>query len=157
SMTLLVSVTLLSGLFVALGGWLVYQLLRQNGRILLRLEALEGQPAQPGPPLQPSPGPPPGLPVGAAAPDFQLASLVGGLKKRSDWRGRRVLLIFFNPRCGFCSRMVPDLAALPVDSAGGRPLPLVVTTGSVGEIRQLVEQHGLRCPVLLQEGGELAS
>jgi peroxiredoxin len=97
------------------------------------------------------------LPVGAPAPDFQLASLAGGLKKLADWRGRRVLLIFFNPRCGFCSRMAPELAALPVEPAGGRPLPLVVTTGSVDENRQLVEEHALRCPVLLQEGGEVAS
>src|SRR5213593_3017727 len=117
-MILLVVGVLLPGLLAALGGWLLYQLLRQNGRILRRLETLERQVARPGRGSLPAPGPSPGLPVGALAPDFQLASLAGGYKRLSDWRGRRVLLIFFNPRCGFCSQMVPDLAALPVDPAG---------------------------------------
>src|SRR5262245_36009476 len=156
-MTLLVLGVLLPGLLAAFGGWLLYQLLRQNGRILRRLEMLERQLAQPARASLPAPGPPPGLPVGALAPDFRLANLAGGHQRLSDWRGRRVLLIFFNPRCGFCTRMVPDLAALPTDPAGGRPLPLVVTTGSADENRQLVKEHGLRCPVLLQEGGEIAS
>jgi peroxiredoxin len=156
-MILLVLGVLLPGLLLAFGGWLLYQLLRQNGRILRRLETLERQVAQPARDSRPAPGPPPGLPVGARAPDFRLASLAGGDKKLSDWRGRRALLIFFNPRCGFCSRMVPDLAALPVDPVGDHPLPLVVTSGSAEENRRLVAEHGLRCPVLLQEGGELAA
>src|SRR5438093_4954841 len=125
--------TLLPWLLVALGGWLVYQLLRQNGRILLRLETLERQVARPGLEPLPAPGPPPGLPVGAMAPDFQLPDLAGGRGRLSDWHGRRVLLIFFNPRCGFCTQMVPDLAALPIDPGGGLPLPLVVTTGDAQE------------------------
>jgi peroxiredoxin len=156
-MILLVLGTLLTWLLVALGGWLVYQVLRQNGRILLRLEALERELARPGPQPPTAPGPSPGLPVGAPAPEFQLANLAGSRKRISDWRGRRVLLIFFNPRCGFCTQMLPDLAALPIDPAGGRPLPVVITTGSAEENRGLVEDHGLRCPVLLQEEGEVAS
>jgi peroxiredoxin len=67
------------------------------------------------------------------------------------------LLIFFNPRCGFCTQMAPDLAALPVDRSGDAPLPLLVTTGEAEENRKLVKEHGLRCPVLLQEQMEVAS
>jgi peroxiredoxin len=52
--------------------------------------------------------------------------------------------------------MAPDLAALAVDVAS-QPLPLVVTTGDADENRKLVEEHGIRCPVLLQEGMEVAS
>jgi hypothetical protein len=33
------------------------------------------------------------------------------------------LLIFFNPRCGFCTQMAPQLAGMPVDGAEGKPLP----------------------------------
>jgi hypothetical protein len=39
----LVFVTILPWLLIAVGGWLGYQLVRQNGRILLRLEAIEKQ------------------------------------------------------------------------------------------------------------------
>src|SRR5262249_25552765 len=34
------------------------------------------------------------------------------------------------------------------DMADGRPLPLVITTGSAEENRKLVAQHGIHCPVL---------
>src|SRR6266581_4153578 len=98
-MILLVLAILLPWLLAALGGWLLYQLLRQNGRILRRVEMLERQVARPGRGSLPAPGPSPGLPVGTLAPDFQLANLTGGRKRLSDWRGRRVLLIFFNPGC----------------------------------------------------------
>ncbi len=153
-MILLVLAILFFGLIAALGSWLVYHLLRQNGRILQRLETLEAQAARPTGPSLSAPGPPPGLPIGALAPDFELASLVGDRHRLSDWRGRRVLLIFFNPGCGFCSRMMPALAALPIEPATGRPVPVVVTIGSAEENRLLVEEHALRCPVLLQEGGD---
>jgi len=65
--------------------------------------------------------------------------------------------MFFNPRCGFCTRMVPDLATLPVDGKAGMPIPLVVTTGDAEENRKLFAEHGVNCPVLLQEGMEIAS
>lgn len=154
-MPAILSGLLLAALAAAFGSWLIFQVLRQNGRILLRLEALERQVAQRDVELRPAPAPAPGLAVGTRAPGFDLASLGGGRKRLSDWRGRRVLLIFFNPRCGFCSRMVPDLAALPTDPAGGQPVPVVVTTGSPGENRKLFQEHGLRCPVLLRDGGDL--
>ena len=35
--------TVLPWLLIAIGTWLAYQLVRQNGRILLRLEAIEKQ------------------------------------------------------------------------------------------------------------------
>jgi len=53
--------------------------------------------------------------------------------------------------------MAADLATLTTDGAGGRPLPLVLTTGGAEANRKLVEEHGIRCPVLLQEGMEIAS
>src|SRR5437660_1290815 len=84
------------------------------------------------------------------SPAFALPDLNGSRQSLADFRGRRLLVIFFNPRCGFCTRMVPDIAALPIDGANGAPLPLVVTTGEVEENRQLVAEHGIRCPVLIQ-------
>jgi peroxiredoxin len=92
------------------------------------------------------------LPLGSPAPDFELPDLAGAPKRLADSRGRPLLLLFFNPGCGFCTRMAPDLAALAVDGANGAPLPLVITTGEAEENRKLVAEHGIRGPVLLQEG-----
>src|SRR5262249_46529434 len=79
------------------------------------------------------------------------------LRRLADFRGKKLLLLFFNPRCGFCTRMAPELAALPIDGASGAPLPLVVTTGGLGENQQLVAEDGLTGPVPLQEGMEIGS
>jgi peroxiredoxin len=139
---------------VAVGGWLGYALLRQNGRILLRLDALERQLRQS---AGSAPGAWPSLPLGSPAPEFELPDLAGGRRALTDFRGRPVLLIFFSPRCGFCTQMAADLAALPRDGARGAPLPLIVTSGDPGENRALVEKHGIRAPVLRQETTEVSS
>jgi peroxiredoxin len=143
-------------LLVAGGGWLMLQLVRQNGRILLRLEAIEGRLSRgPGPGSVPRP-PAQGLPVGSPAPEFDLPDLSGNTHKLSEFRGRDVLLIFFNPGCGHCARMAADLAALPVDGAQGNAVPVVVSTGDVDANRKLVEQHGIKCTVLVQKQMEVA-
>ena len=134
-----------------LGGWLGYQLLRQNGRILLRLEALEEQLTQLLPAKSPS------LTLGETAPDFQLPNLAGGRTALSQFRGRRVLLVFFSPRCEFCREMGPRLAALGPDGANGRPVLIVVSTGDAEENRTFIREQGVRASVLLQEDMEVAS
>ena len=141
-------------LLIAIGAWVAYQLVRQNGRILLRLEAIEKRlgkhPAEDSRKAT-------GLPIGTPAPEFELSDLAGRRRKLSEFRGQDVLLIFFGPKCGFCTRMAANLAALPADGAGGRPVPIVVTNGDADENRKLVGQFGLRCVVLLQEQTEVAT
>jgi peroxiredoxin len=141
-------------LLIAVGAWLGYQLVRQNGRILLRLEAIERRLAKS---LADDRRKPAGLPIGTPAPEFDLPDLAGGRHRLSEFRGKDVLLIFFGPKCGFCTSMAADLAVLPADGAGGQPVPIVVTTGDAGENRRLVERFGIRCVVLLQEGTEVAA
>ena len=133
---------------IALGTWLGLQVVRQNGRILLRLEAIEKRlaPRDAGKPQEPR-----GLPTGAVAPDFELPDLAGARHRLSEFRGKDLLLIFFNPRCGFCTKMAADLAALPTDGVNGRAVPLVVTTGDLEENRKLVAEYGIRGTVLVQE------
>jgi peroxiredoxin len=139
---------------IAVGTWLAYQLVRQNGRILLRLEAIEQQiGARAGANRQEAGG----LPPGTIAPDFELPDLNGVRRKLSDFREQNVLVIFFNPQCGFCTKMAADLAALPADCSDQRPIPIVVTTGDADENRKLVERYGMRCLVLLQEQMEVAA
>jgi peroxiredoxin len=199
-----------------LGTWVAVQLIRQNGRLLSRLDTLEEglrtlcaihpesptdsvslpQPlAVPGKPAGRSPkssapveallirheplralhgvpiGPPapreaPGAPrpradcgglmVGSPAPEFELPDLEGQPHALAEFRGRPVLLIFFNPACGFCVQMAPDLAALPTDGSPELPLPVIITTGSRAQNLHLVREHGIACPVLLQDGMEVA-
>ena len=100
---------------------------------------------------------PPACPIGTLAPDFELPDLAGVRRKLSEFRGQDVLLIFFSPKCGFCTKMAADLAALPPEGGGGRAVPIVVTTGDADENRKLVEQFGIRCVVLLQEKMEVAA
>jgi len=139
---------------VAVGCWIAFQLMRQNGRLLLRLENIERQLMQIGAASRAAAGAAtaqPSLLVGAEAPGFELADLSGEKRRLSDYHGRRVLLVFFNPQCGYCAKLAPDLAALPLAD----PLPVVVTTGSAVENRRLIEKHHIGCPVLLQEENEV--
>src|SRR5205814_1365593 len=138
--------TVLPWLLIGVGTWLGFELVRQNGRLLLRLESIEKRLA---PRTVEKPREAGGLPIGIAAPDFELPDLTGVRHRLSEFRDRDVLLIFFNPRCGYCTKMAPDLAALP--EGGDRPVPVVVSTGDAQENRKLIEQYGIRCLVLLQE------
>jgi methylamine dehydrogenase accessory protein MauD len=147
--------TVFPWLLGALGFWLIYQLLRQNGRILLRLEALEEQVALLG--AASAAQPPQGLDPGTMAPDFELPDLSGKPVSLARWRGQPLLLIFFDPRCGFCEQMAADLAALKVDGSEGRPVPLLITTGSPEDNRRFMDEHGIRCPVLVQEKDQVSS
>jgi peroxiredoxin len=132
-------------LVVCLGCWLLIQLFRQNGRLLLRLDALEQKiEARPDEVQRP------------LAPDFELSGLDGTRRRLSEWRGRRVLLVFFKPGTKFCEELAPELAALPVGADSRLPLPVIVSTGDAAENRRLVERFAMRCPVLLQERAEVA-
>src|SRR5262245_10411157 len=113
-------------------GW---QLLRQNGRILLRLDELEkrldelefGEGGETG-----------GLPVGTEAPVFELPDFAGERRSLVQFRGQPLVLLFFNPGCGYCRDLAPKLAASqrpesrgqrPDSEGGARPLVLIISTG----------------------------
>src|SRR5437868_13967619 len=91
-MTTLAVGVILIWLILAVGLWLGTQLLRQNGRILLRLDALEAQFKQFSTLARaaaPSEFERPSLPLGSAAPDFALPDLSGERISLSRYRGRR--------------------------------------------------------------------
>ncbi len=116
---LIVALALLS-LLVTVGCWLGWQLLRQNGRILVRLDGLEQQLQE----LELSAEPVAngekkspvrsrlnrnGLKAGTVAPDFRLPRVDGGELLLEEYRGRRVLVIFSDPHCGPCNALAPQL------------------------------------------------
>src|SRR5262245_30857237 len=119
--------TVVPWLLFGVGTLLWCQLARQNGRILLRLESIEQNLAVRD--TSSSRRKSAGLSVGTYAPDFELPDLAGARRKLSEFHSRDVLLIFFNPKCGFCTRMAADLAALPPHGDDGRATPVVITTG----------------------------
>jgi peroxiredoxin len=170
---------------ILVGCWLGWQLLRQNGRILLRLDELEkrldklefGEDEQPA-----------GLPLSSDAPSFELPDLAGETTTLAQYRGRSLLLIFFNPACGFCRELLPKLAALPLRSSRREEAQfktqesksktdqslgtsaatngedsqcdsrlVIISIGDAESNRQLFNEHQLSCPVLLQKEMEVAA
>ena len=155
-MSLLVLSIVLLWVIVGLVCWLLYQLVLQNGRILRRLETLEESVGGAETTATWTRSLVAGLPIGSLAPDFELPTVSGSRMTFSQWRGQRVLLIFFDPRCGFCRQMLPALAALPSDTAMGRPVPLILSAGDATENQKILEQYPLSGPILLREGTEVA-
>ena len=86
--------------------------------------------------------------VGAPAPALDLPDLEGGIVRLEDFRGRNLALLFWNPGCGFCSRMLPDLRRWEADLPPGAPDLLVVSSGSVKANRAIE----LRSRVVLDQG-----
>lgn len=120
-----------------------YLLLKQKGRILLRLDALEKASAAP------VPGEPEGLEVGTEFPLFSLPDLSGNPASLQQFRGKRVLLVHWNAECGFCDLIAHDLArAQPELERRGVEL-LLLAYGDPASNRKMLEQHRLVCPILL--------
>jgi peroxiredoxin len=139
------------------GAWFGYHVVTQNGRLMLRLELLERRLAEQG---ILSEGINPGklgMPPGAVLNDFALPLLEGGTMTLSQWRGRKVALIFLSPRCQHSEKLLPDLAAVLSEGAEADPAPVLISTGSVEENRRFFAAHRLACPILLQEESELAA
>lgn len=98
---------------LALGLSTLY-LFRQNGRLLLRIEALESRVLSRNPPAAAHPAPPwNGLPLGSKAIPFELPSLVGGRTTLDDLlrNNKPLLLITTDPKCGPCNSLLPDIAS----------------------------------------------
>ena len=55
----------------------------------------------------------PVLPVGSDVPDVALADLDGAERRLGEYRGGEIALVFFNPSCGYCQQLAPQLGELP--------------------------------------------
>src|SRR5438105_3140555 len=96
-------------LLVLIGeGWLLVQTMTQQGRLLLRIEALE---ARLGMAASQSAVRTVGLPVGTPAPTFDLPSLNGETTTLPTLRslGKPVVLLFTDPACGPCTALLPEV------------------------------------------------
>jgi peroxiredoxin/uncharacterized membrane protein YphA (DoxX/SURF4 family) len=82
---------------------------------------------------------------GEQAPALRLPDLDGRFVDLADWRGTPVLLLFWNPTCGYCANMLHDLKAWEKEQNVGAPQLLVISTGSPEANRTL----GLAATVVL--------
>lgn len=162
-MLFMIFTTVVPWLIIATGTWLLFELTRLSGRLLLRVDTLSQQVTtlleRPAPAANgaQAPAKATGLPIGRPAPAFELPDLSGARHSLASFRGRPVLVIFFNPKCGHCVRMTEALAKLNPQGGEGRPEPLVISTGTPELNRELAEKAGLKCHVLLQAETEVAS
>jgi peroxiredoxin len=146
---------------VAIVVGLLWQILRQQGRILLRLDDFElrlgvarSSDVVPGGPS--TSAAPAGLPVGSVAPGFSLERLHGGaLTLDTLLAGNKpVLLLFTDPKCGPCQLLIPDIARWQREHARMLTIALI-SEGSAHDNRAKSSEHGVT-EVLLQKTREVA-
>ena len=165
---------------LAMEGWVVIQILGQQGYLLLRLEELEAKLAESGtkvtaeaPPLAAA-----GLPVGTAAPAFSLPGLYGETITLDFLRasGKPILLIFSDPDCGPCNALLPEIGRWQRDYAGKLTLALISRGTPEGnhakasghgithvllqqdrEVAGAYQAHGTPCAVLIRPDGTIGS
>jgi peroxiredoxin len=139
---------------VALGvlGWLVVNLIAQQGRLLNRIDTLEQAVG-----IEPEAAAVPqgGLPVGTEAPAFDLESTAGERVSLGSLlaEGNPVLLLFTTADCGPCNALMPDVGGWQEEYAD--TLTIAVVGGGSGEgNRAKAAEHGIQ-RLLLQEGDEV--
>lgn len=141
-----------------LQGWFLFQLLKQNGRLLLRIDALEQQAktglAAPGAEV-PKPAAP-GLPVGTIAPAFRLPGLYGETLALDALRaaGKPVLLLFSSPQCEACNTLLPEVGRWQREYHQ-QVVTVVISRGN-REANQAKQQAYRLGQVLIQENREVS-
>src|SRR5215217_4205922 len=144
---------------LAAQSWLLLNLIKQNGRLLMRVDALEwglGRGAATSPNGSVATQPPLGLPIGATAPDFELPGLHGETLTLESLRaaGKPVMLLFTDPNCGSCTAMLPEIRRWQKVHAEELTISLV-SRGTVAENRAKSTEQGLRS-ILIQQDGEVS-
>jgi len=148
---------------VAVQAWLWFQLLRQNGRILVRLQEVErGNKGTQGAVAL----------VGSPAPAFDLPTVDGERLTLAGLlaRNRPVLLVFSHANCGPCRELVPQLArwqhelarelTIVLVSEGALDTPSPVREVAVQVEREVAEAYGVTATpaaLLIDGAGRVAS
>lgn len=97
-----------------------------------------------------------GSALGEPAPDFALADLNGRQLSLSQFRGRKVLLVFWASWCPPCRAEMPSLQRLNDNPAVEGLTILAVNAGETKErVAAFVARHRLTLPVLLDREGEV--
>jgi peroxiredoxin/uncharacterized membrane protein YphA (DoxX/SURF4 family) len=91
---------------------------------------------------------PPASRIGSDAPALSLPDLDGKDFSLEQFRGKDTMLLFWNPGCGFCQRMLNDLKEWESNPPNGSPKLLIVSTGTPEANKAL----GLRSTIVLDQG-----
>jgi len=136
-------------LLSALQFWLLLNVMRQNGRLLSRIEAVETKSGMGSTDVS-------GVPVGAPVPTFSLTDLEGAVVTLDErWNSAAtVVLFFFEPGCPGCEELLPEVGEW--QSKYNDRLSIVpISGGDVQAIRQSCGPHVVR-DVLVQKGGDVS-
>jgi peroxiredoxin len=88
-----------------------------------------------------------GLQIGVTAPAIHLPDIDGNEVDLDAFKGKNMLLVFWNPNCGFCKSMLPELRRWEDQRTSDSLNLLIVSSGSVAANRAM----GFRCPILLDQ------
>ena len=137
-------------------GWLLWQILRQQGRLLLRLETVEARLSKAGLTVPPPNAWMAGLPVDTSAPGFALATLTGETISLTALCAlcKPVVLVFSDPACGPCTALLPEIGRWQRDY-GTKVVVALISQGTAKANRANVFEYGLT-HVLLQQDREVA-
>jgi len=145
---------------LVVGQWIVIlETVRQNGRLLVRLDTLVTTLAESGVaasgPRPAAVAPPAGLPVGSSAPSFALPDLSGQPVTLETILStdRPAMLVFTSPDCAPCNALMPDLGRWQAEYREDLAIT-IISRGTVEENRKKSAEHGLQ-NILLQELREL--
>ena len=162
--------------FAATQTFLMFQIIHQQGRILIRLGEVQALPASTNAErIAKSRG---GLPVGTPAPAFELPTLAGNRATLADLleAGEPLLLVFLHPSCGPCSELLPDVARWQSNLRIG-PRVIIISSGKLEsnrvalaahpgesvllqneyEVSEMFRAYGTPTAVLISANGQIAS
>lgn len=132
--------------FAALNFAFSWQLMRQNGRLLVEVAQLQDALGAARAGTRP----------GDPAPAFDLPALGGGRLSLEQLlsAGRGALIVVTDPSCGACDPLLPVIGRMQRDPE--TPLPLVmITRGDLEDNRAKAAEHGLE-PVLIEREYEVS-
>jgi peroxiredoxin len=154
-------------------GVVAWQIVRQQGRMLIRLDRLERTPGGEGwtermPELRI------GVPMGASAPNFALSNVEGAQVRLKELLGRGALvLVFSSPHCGPCQQLQPQLKiwterfqdrlTIVIVSEGSAvdhksyPIPERVLLQHQREVAEQYQAWGTPSAVLVRPDGSIGS
>ncbi len=146
---------------LALEGWVLLKVVSQQGRLLLRIEAIEAQlaatsMAPPSAPRGHAAPPVTGLPVGTPAPAFALSTLTGETITLDALRalGKPIVLLFSDPACGPCTALFPEVGRWQREHAA-KVVVVLLSRGTAEANRPKVTEYRMT-HVLLQKDREVA-
>ena len=89
---------------------------------------------------------------GKPAPDFALNDLDGKEHKLSDYKGKKVLLVFWATWCPPCRKEIPDLIELRETASEDKLAMLAISNEKPDLVKSFVAQAKLNYTALLDQG-----